>query len=111
MTCKLFELRDQGTFIPVLCVKVEAGNDAEHYLLRRAGYKLPSDLVIMAGLSCRMEWATCDCFDWLSDRTRHAGHLYITKHWNELQTGDVVDVEYILGESQQPKTSERMDVS
>jgi hypothetical protein len=40
---KLFELRDKGTFIPLMCVKVPGGRrmtgyDRECWLVRRAGW-------------------------------------------------------------------------
>ena len=34
-------------------------------------------------------------------------HLYIEKNFDALKDGDVVDVQFILGESDKPKTSER----
>ena len=34
-------------------------------------------------------------------------HHYIIEHWDKLRDGDVVDVSFILGETQQPKVSER----
>jgi hypothetical protein len=33
-------------------------------------------------------------------------HHWIIEHWDELKDSDVVDVEFILGETQQPKVSE-----
>ncbi|KKK79355.1 hypothetical protein LCGC14_2834310, partial [marine sediment metagenome] len=38
METKFFELRDAGTFIPVLCVQLDSRGEAERYLLARAGY-------------------------------------------------------------------------
>jgi uncharacterized GH25 family protein len=35
-------------------------------------------------------------------------HNYIIKHWHDLHDGDVVDVEWILGETKQKKISERV---
>ena len=34
-------------------------------------------------------------------------HNYIIEHWHELKDGDVVDVQFILGETKAPKVSER----
>jgi hypothetical protein len=33
-------------------------------------------------------------------------HNFIAEHWAELNSGDVVDVEYILGETSAPKDFE-----
>lgn len=37
----------------------------------------------------------------------HTAHEWITKHFHTLKNGDVVDVEFILGETKVPKRSER----
>jgi len=44
---------------------------------------------------------------WGTERTKLISHKYICEHWDELKSGDVVDVEYILGIRDEPKTSER----
>jgi hypothetical protein len=36
-------------------------------------------------------------------------HQHIEQNWDLLNDGDVVDVEYILGETSEPKRSERFD--
>ena len=40
------------------------------------------------------------------DRTYHVAHLYVQQHWDEITSGDVVDVEFVLGETDAPKESE-----
>jgi len=35
-------------------------------------------------------------------------HLHLEKHFEELPSGSVIDVEFILGETAQPKISERL---
>ena len=35
-------------------------------------------------------------------------HNYVLDHFDELEDGDVVDVEFILGETEVKKTSERL---
>lgn len=106
MNSKLFELRDRATFVPVMVTKVEYRNEAERYLLRRSGFELPSDMVIMAGLDGGLDKATCDPYDWAGNRTRMVAHDYIAKNFDKLESGSVIDVEYILGETEQPKVSE-----
>lgn len=110
---KVFEIRDSGTFIPVLCVRVNAswreriGNGPparEDYLIRRAGYGT-DPLVIMTALRASNEFATYKYYAWEereSSRTRTIAHKYIIDHWGELQTGDVIDVQFILGETSAP---------
>lgn len=116
METKLFEVRDTATFIPVLAVQIEFSNAdwRERYLCRRAGYGPDHSppLVIV----CRLEAsgvdrnATYDPFAWCADngtRTLCEAHQYIAAHWYELRSGDVIDVQFILGETKEPKKSEQ----
>jgi hypothetical protein len=36
-------------------------------------------------------------------------HVWVLEHFDEVEDGSIVDVEYILGESAAPKVSERED--
>lgn len=109
MEVKCLELRDAGTFIPVICIRPVPDNAQQRYLLRRDGYAGDETErhIIMINAQCR--GAAYDPYDWTRDpRTKGHAHMYITDHWHELNDGDVVDVEFILGESQRPKESERV---
>ncbi|MCL2452071.1 MAG: hypothetical protein FWD08_00225 [Alphaproteobacteria bacterium] len=110
ITTKLLEVRDAGTFIPVLCINVaNAGNDAQHYLLRRCGYPLDGrPNIILTPLDAGGKPAWNDPYGWKGARTFPVAHEWIIDHWEMLKDGAVVDVEYILGESSVPKTSERL---
>ena len=51
-----------------------------------------------------------DCYGWPSNpRTYQVAHNYIATHWSALSDGDVIDVEFILGETDTRKTSERYE--
>ena len=110
METKLFELRDVGTFIPLLCVKpwgVEKGrmmNPFEAKMAWRYGYK-DSRAVIVTHFSDPRRGCHVDPYDW-GDRTFKTAHLYIEEHWEELKSGDLIDVRFILGESITPCESE-----
>lgn len=88
------------------------GHDAEYYLLRRAGFdpslQNPSHVIL-----CKLECsgvgrnATYDPFAW-GGRTYPVAHQHIINHFDELSSGSVIDVEFILGETTQPKQSERI---
>lgn len=110
MTAKTFELRDRATFVPVLCVQLNAAPASnDEYLLRRAGYGYPlTQYVLMMGLAGGSDRVTCDPYDWADSGTRLACHQYIIEHWEELKSGEVIDAEFILGESTAPKLSERI---
>lgn len=107
---KLFELRDRATFIPAFAFRCRSSEAIEQWLLRKAGYsslKLPC--VILGNLSCP---SACACVPYGhrgDTRTYPVAHEYIEKHWDELKSGDVIDVEFILGETIEKKVSEQHD--
>lgn len=109
MIIKLFEIRDRATFIPCFAFSTISMNVEQDYLLRRAGYAPDSHCVMFGNLSQSGNPACYDPYDWL-DRTMRTAHGYIEKHWKELKDGDVIDVEFILGETPEPKESERVTV-
>lgn len=107
---KLLEIRDEGTFIPVLAIWLESETDSGRYLLARAGYAenpSPAHIVIwqMDGGAGR---ATSNAYKWAS-HTMNTAHLYIIKNWDEIETGEVIDVEFIRGETRVKKISERFN--
>lgn len=110
MEIKCLELRDDGTFVPVICIRPAPDSEAQRYLLRRDGYRGAEDerCIIMIDAQCR--GVAYDPYDWKDRRTKGTAHNYIAEHWHELNDGDVIDVEYILGESAAPKVSERHTV-
>jgi hypothetical protein len=104
---KVLEIRDRGTFIPVICIRPVAENGAQRFLLRRDGYQANEDerCVIVINAQCR--GVSYDPYNWPNNRTLKYAHNYIEEHWKELADGDVVDVQFILGETTSPKVSER----
>ena len=48
-----------------------------------------------------------DPFSWSNRRTMHAAHQALEADWERYASGDVLDVEFVLGETAAPKTSER----
>lgn len=125
MQSKALEVRDEGTFIPVLAVdmnpvKPNSWDDtitatstnydsiAQRYLLRRVGY--PCDgrpNVLLTRLSGDGQ-ATNDPYGWKDGcRTLPVAHHWIIDNWASLSDGDVVDVQFILGETTVKKLSER----
>lgn len=127
MKIKLLEVRDSMTFLPVLCIDMNPGqpyqdggysmaglkrsleeHSARTWLLRRCGY--PCNAIPMIAMTAlHADGGPCDYnpHRW-GDRTRTTAHKYIVEHWDELRDGDVVDVEFILGETSVKKESERV---
>jgi len=126
MITKAIEIRDKGTFIPAIAIKMtpafvpaaqlEANSrqrqayDHERYLLRRSGYVFDEPCCVMlvrmdANGSPRQ--ASYDPHGWgAGNRTYIVAHTYIVQNFEALENGQVVDVEFILGETQQAKESE-----
>lgn len=107
---KFLEIRDAGTFIPAMAVSMNTarwGNALDAWLIRRGGFGLSSACVFL----CKLQTGggEYDPYSWRGSCTMQVAHDWIEKHFNELKSGDVVDVEFILGITKAPKTSERLD--
>ncbi len=116
MESKLFEIRDTATFIPVMAVRLSTDTEQESYLLSRAGYGqslgVQARYVLLWRIAGEVHQATCDPYQWPGGpfvRTMPQAHQYIIEKWDELVSGDVVDVEFILGETSERKVSERLE--
>lgn len=113
METKLFEVRDRMTFLPVICVKLQPGNEADGYLLAMTGYgllpKTQRQYILMGKLQTG-DLKNCpqDHGGYPGVRTLPIAHQHIEKHWDELTSGDVIDVEFILGEMAAPKIAQRL---
>jgi hypothetical protein len=110
MKVKLIEIRDDGTMIVALCVDMNPENDIQRDYLRRYGFACDGRPNIMITHAYgNGAPATNDPYE-QHGRTWRVAHHYIIEHWNELNDGDVVDVEFISGETRAPKISERITV-
>lgn len=108
MEVKCLEIRDAGTFIPVICIRPVPKNEAQRYLLRRDGYAddATEHCIIVVDAQCR--GASYDPYDWKDRRTHGNAHQFIQDNWAMLHDGDAVDVQFILKETAEPKKSERV---
>jgi len=110
MRIKILEIRDSGTFIPVVAVDMNPANAVQHWYMRRLGY--PCDgrpNIAIAHLDAGGQPFCNDPYGWAGGaRTYPVAHEYIIDHWAELSDGDVICVEHILGERETPKVSERL---
>ena len=106
MITKVFEVRDNATNIGVIATKMQPEVLAEDYELARNGFPLQGNaLILLTQLSSSK--STWDAFNWRDGtRTMFEAHRYIEQHFDELKTGDVVDVRYILGETDKPAISD-----
>ena len=108
MEVKCLEIRDRATFIPVICILPIPKNEGQRYLLRRDGYSCRFDdsIIIMINAGCR--GVNNDPYDW-GGRTMPVAHKFVQDNWDDLFDGDVIDVEFILGETGTKKISERFE--
>ncbi len=115
MEIKLIEIRDKATTIPAMAVKLRNRTPEEFFLLRRAGYAAEQiggaeedrePYVILVKLD-GVE-AQYDPYAWPRSRTMGHAHRWVIENWHDVKSGDVVDVEFILGETATPKLSERL---
>lgn len=111
MQIKCLEIRDTATFIAVMAIRLEPRDEAEKWLLNRAGYQTfsypDSDVpgyVILVKLDGIQ--AQYDPYEWGTARTMQIAHRFILEHWVDLKSGSVVDVEHILELKPEPKQSE-----
>ena len=111
METKALEIRDSGIFIPVICVRPVAKNEGQRYLLRRDGYRADDAERCIIVIKAQCRGVSYDPYNWSDgSRTMREAHHFIEAHWAELTDGDVVDVQFITGESDKPKLSERITV-
>ena len=111
---KLFEVRDEGTTMPVIAMKPDPRFEAERWLWSKGGYGTDPmgqrDYVLLAPLHGGEGMLVCDPFNHPgapSTRTLHIAHQHIITNWTYLQSGDVIDVQFVLGETTEAKTPER----
>ena len=110
MEIKMFEVRDRATFIPVMAIKPNPRCEAERALLARGGFGRDAEAQQRYTIVVKMNdsmGATYDPYAWVKcGRTMNHAHRHIEANWDKLASGDVVDVEFILGETAAPKESE-----
>jgi len=122
---KLIEIRDSMTFIPALATRLVAvetqrerdwrdedpeetcGYDTECWLLGCAGLGRLGSYTVLLGHMQDNKYRVDSC-EWGSARTMRVVHEWLEQHWDEVRSGDVIDVEFILGETSEPKRSERL---
>lgn len=106
MEIKILEVRDRATCMPVMAVKVDGDcNDQENWLLKKAGFGDAENRYYVYLIDIVNHVVQHDPYSW--SRTLREAHKFIQENFDNITAGQVVDVEYILGESKQPKISDR----
>jgi hypothetical protein len=106
---KVLEIRDKGTFIAALAIRMQGTNPTQQYYFNRCGF--PKDGTSITLMCLYDQRATNDPYEWGSlgkgARTLQVAHNFILDCFDALSDGDVIDVETILGETETSKVSER----
>lgn len=108
MKAKTFEVRDRATFIPVLAVRLEPDNPQDRYLFYTSGFgKIPTiqkTHILLTNLQTNE--TLVNPYDWYAGRTMRIIHMHLVANFEEIESGSVLDVEFIKGEVKTPKLSE-----
>jgi hypothetical protein len=97
------EIRDRATFIPAFLTVMVADNPEQSYLLRRCGWDGGVVLTRMDNSK-----GASDPYSWTGSRTMTVAHDWLNANYGSVKDGDVIDVEFILGETTERKVSERL---
>lgn len=111
---KLFEIRDEGTTMVCIAIKPHAQDEAERWCYARTGYGTDvhdqRKYVLLGTMAGGDGQLTCDPFKHGKARTLQVAHQYIIDMWYELASGEVIDVQFIEGETEVAKRPEREEV-
>lgn len=111
MESKLLEVRDSCTFIPVMATMMkphEIRDISERHLVRSVGYGSCGSVILTKLESGESQ---NDPYKWnTGSRTMREAHRYIANTYYELNSGDVIDIEFILGETSECKISQRLTI-
>jgi hypothetical protein len=109
---KLFEIRDEGTTMPVIAIKPDPRTEPERWLWAKGGYGTEAmgqrEYVLLGPLHGGEGMLVCDPYKHPGvSRTLPTAHKHILECWTYLRSGDVIDVQFVLGETLEAKLSER----
>lgn len=117
---KFIEVRDDGTTMPcmvtAICVNATM-TEAENWLVRRGGWGegqvglyfatlCPDANAYAIGLPGHPYIHTWSRGQ--NSRTLTVAWEWVQVHWDEVKSGDLIDVEFLLGERKTPKLSDRL---
>jgi hypothetical protein len=112
VTCKTVEIRDRGTFVPALAIRLDPADERDRYLLAQSGFGTTAEemgkYVLLINL---VKDAPYDAFGHGPARTLRIAHHVLIDSFDHIENGEVVDVEYLLGETAEKKRSEAETVS
>lgn len=99
---KTVEIRDTATHIPAMATRFRGVN----YQFVRAGFEPHVYYVMLTKLTTPE--SQDDPYKWSGCRTMRIAHCHLINHWDEIEDGSVLDVRFILGETDKPVESDRI---
>jgi hypothetical protein len=95
---KTVEIRDRCKFIPAFAIRMLPSDEFELFLFKQAGYGLFNPCIML--ISIEEPWLSNRSSDeWInSPRTMPIAHKWIEDNFDKINNGDVIDIEFILGE-------------
>lgn len=108
MDIKMIEIRDSFTLINALAIKMNSDKDIENEFLVNSGYSREFPSIMLFDLADGVGYVNPNSWN-SGGRTLRTAHMYIERNYDNLVSGQVVDVEYISGETNSPKDREVLD--
>jgi hypothetical protein len=109
MNTKLFEVRATATNIPIIATKLEPSNEQEQWLLGHCGYGQhgaeQSQYIMVARLEAPSTATTTEYEE--KSHEMQIAHRYLNASFDELESGAVIDINYIEGRVPEPVKSDR----
>ena len=100
MKTKMIEIRDDGTCIPALVIKMEAANAVEECYMWRTGYPRDGSSIVLMRLSDQE--TKVDPYEWGTSRTMPLAHNWLCDHFDDIEEEAVLDVRFISGVRDNP---------
>jgi len=111
MDSKVFELRAPATIMVIMATRLEVFNEAERYLLSRSGFGRNNNdfkkYIMLQCLDGGTSTASTDPYKH-GIRELRIVHCYIYEMFDQLDDGQVLDIDFILGNTFEPKQPERI---
>jgi len=104
MEIKQVEIRDRGTFIPALAIRVSR---SDGWLIGTAGFGEEPTVIL---LKLQTGEGHFDAYDWKEStgaRTMTRAHEHLQFNWDEIPNEGMVDVRRLRGETETDAPSER----
>lgn len=98
----MVEIRDRATCIPAWAIRMLPESEEEAHLMIKTGYGFAHPCIMLISIEAPRYSAQCSDQWPASARTMPRAHEYIEKNFDALKPCEVIDVEFILGEVDQP---------